>query len=73
MSLLEKLFSKSADKCRQESLEIYQIKEFDGEIWITFNSSLVCPADMFKTEPVEALAVIRDLYVKRNAADYAGV
>lgn len=63
------LFSKSSEKLEQEAKVIYQIKEFDGEIWLTFNGALVCPCVLLMNEPVEALNTIRKLYVKRNTIE----
>ena len=64
------LYGKSIEKCQKEAEQAYQIAENGGKLYLTFNGALVCPMDMFKQEPIDALKMIRDLYVKRNATDY---
>ena len=61
------LFGKSKEKCLEEAQETYQIKEFDGKLWLTKDGALICPMDMFQAKPIDALDEIRGLYVKRNA------
>ena len=72
MSIFEKFSHSQAEKKQLQIEEdanfYYQITEHDGELWITFNSSLVCPCSMLKEEPVEAIKKMRDLYIKRHNA-----
>lgn len=64
------LFGKSKEKCEEEARQIYQIKEFNGELWITYNGALICPTDMLAgDDSVKALQEIRELYVDRNATE----
>lgn len=51
------------------SQELYQITEYNNELWLTFNGSLVCPMNMFTDEPIMALAKIRDHFVERNTTE----
>jgi hypothetical protein len=44
----------------------FQLQEYDGEIWLKYNNCLVCPCEMLKDAPVEAVRKMRELYVKRN-------
>lgn len=67
------LYGKSTEKCQKEAEAAYQISESEGKLYLTFNGALICPMDMFDSEPIDALIMIRDLYVKRNATDYAGI
>lgn len=63
------LFHKSKKKCLEEATMIYQIKEFNGEIWLTYNGALICPTTMFSHEPAETLAIIRNFYAERNSTE----
>lgn len=64
------LYGKSTEKCQKEADSIYQIQEFEGDIWLTFNGALICPERLLQGDPVCTLNEIRRLYVKRNATDY---
>ena len=46
--------------------EIYQVKEYMGKIWLTYNGALVCPQEMFKGDIIEVLNQIRVMYVARE-------
>ena len=61
------LFGKSKEKCENEAEDVYQVKEYEGKIWLIKDGALVCPMEMFKTETIETLSKIRQLYVERNA------
>ena len=45
---------------------LYQVQEYQGELWLTYSDNLVCPCSMLKSEPVESLAKMRELYVERK-------
>ena len=45
---------------------IFQVQEHDGELWLTFNGCMVCPERMLSMDIVEAVAVLRRMYVNRN-------
>jgi hypothetical protein len=66
MSIFERIGLYNSRKTEKEAEETYQIKEYGGELWLTFNGSLVCPCSMLNKEPVEAIKQMRELYVKRN-------
>lgn len=52
-------------QAEEKSFELYQIKEFNGHVWFTFNDELVCPTSFFKDENnvVDILCQMRKLYV----------
>ena len=54
------------DREMQAARDIFQVKEYDGKLWLTHNSNLVLPCDMLKGEPMAVLGEIRQLYVSRN-------
>lgn len=45
---------------------MFQIMEYDGELWLTFSNCLVCPCSMLNVSPVEAVRKMRELYLKRK-------
>lgn len=45
---------------------IYQIKEHNGELWLTYDRNLVCPCSMLNMEPVDAIQEMRKLYIERT-------
>jgi hypothetical protein len=53
----------------KEANAIYQVREYEGEIWLTFNGEIVCQMIMFKEDTIAALEMIREMYVRRNATD----
>ena len=65
-TISEFLFGSKSENMIKAARQIYQIEEFDGKLWLTYNGALICPTDMFTDEPLDALSDIRDLYVKRN-------
>ena len=69
MNILEKYFGMTEEQRRCEAAEtsrsLYQLCEFNGEIWLTYGGNLVCPSSMLKDEPVEAVEKMRDLYIGR--------
>lgn len=54
-------------KCKEyEANFMFQIAEYEGQLWLVFNGSNVCPCDMLKDTPVEAVKKMRELYIKHN-------
>lgn len=51
-------------KAKAEAEEFYQIKEKDGQLWITYNGAPVIPESMLKEPALKSLLEIRELYVK---------
>ena len=50
----------------RNSQRLFQLKEYKGEIWLTFGGELVCPSSMLNEDPVKAVCTMRDLYVERT-------
>lgn len=67
---VERLFNGGVDKeeyartqTREKAKELYQVKEHDNMLWLTYNGNRVCPMSMFETgDAVAVLGVLRDLY-----------
>ena len=68
-TIKERLFGDPNKQSEKAAKVIFQVEEYKGKLWLTFNGSLVCPMEMFKTETIEALTEIRKLYVERNTTD----
>lgn len=47
--------------------ETYQVKEYMGKIWLTYNGALVCPQEMLNGDITEVLNQIRVMYVARES------
>lgn len=52
---------------KERANDIYQITEYCGRLWFTYNGSLFCPCDMMKKEPLDALSDLRTSYIVRNS------
>ena len=48
---------------KERANDIYQITEYCGRLWFTYNGSLFCPCDMMKDEPLVALNKLREGYI----------
>lgn len=68
-NFIDKMLSKSKIKVEEESRYIYQIQEFDGKLWLTYNGALICPMTLFSESPIDTLNEIRILYVERNSTE----
>lgn len=67
MKKILKYFSeKRARKNEEIANDLFQVKEYSSEIWLTYNGNLVCPASMLKDDIVMALGMMRSLYIMRN-------
>lgn len=69
MNIVEKYFGQTDEQKKAEAAEtaaeLYQVREYNGELWLTYSGNLVCPSSMLKDEPVEAVRKMRELYVER--------
>lgn len=54
-------------KAKEEARDFWQLREKDGEIWITYNGAPVIPESMLKKPALETLKEIRELYVKSKS------
>lgn len=71
MRKIKDLFGNFTERCRKRQedydnrriREMYQICEYDGAVWLTFEGRLVCPTSFFaETDPVAVVAAIRETY-----------
>lgn len=83
MGWLKELYDKSHKKrievhnkkVEEEASRIYQITEYENQLWFTYNDSLFAPCSIIvgnndgefsSSECVGMLNVIRELYIKRH-------
>ena len=70
MNIIDKYFGQTEEKKKAEAAEtaaeLYQVCEYNGELWLTYSGHLVCPCSMLKDEPVDALKKMRELYIARR-------
>ena len=57
---------KAKEQAEQEAEDLFQIAEYDGDVWLTFDDNLVCPCYMLKSDVIASLNIMRELYIKRN-------
>ena len=50
------------------SKEKFQIREYNGEVYLTVDGQLICPMSMLRNDEVSVLSDIRDLYIDRKCA-----
>lgn len=46
--------------------DMFQVKECNKELWLTYTGSLVCPFHLFKDEPIVVISLLRKLYADRK-------
>ena len=46
--------------------ELFQIAEYCGQLWLTYNGNKVCPCIMLNDSPVEAVTKMRELYIRNH-------
>ena len=46
--------------------ELYQIREFDGCLWVTYDGKLICPLGMFSEDGITVITKMRTMYLSRN-------
>ena len=58
-------------KAKQEAEELWQIREKEGELWITYSNVPVIPESLLKKAALETLKEIRERYVKSKTSSNA--
>ena len=46
--------------------DMFQVKECNKELWLTYTGNLVCPFHLFKDEPIVVISLLRKLYADRK-------
>ena len=70
MSIFERFRHNREEKMHRSAIEsasvLFQVTEHGGELWLTYDSRLICPCSMLNDAPVDAVARMRELYVMRR-------
>lgn len=62
----EHLKAKREKELEERAEELYQMKEHEGEMWITFNCELIMPTRFINGDPIQVLRQIRAAYIERK-------
>lgn len=60
------LKSKREKELEERAEELYQMKEHEGEMWITFADELIMPIKFIDGDPIQVLRQIRAAYIIRG-------
>lgn len=67
MRMFDSYRKSQAEKKRQDDIanaeRIFQVKEHNGELWLTHDGRLVCPCTMLTEPPCEAVKKMREYYL----------
>lgn len=71
MGIFDKLRKRHNNSKVKEAETLYQVTEFNQQLWLTHNGSLVAPFNLITKENTTAeitalVTMIRKLYVERN-------
>lgn len=50
----------------KQANELFQIVEYNGDMWLTFETRLMMPCAMLKDTPIDALRKMRAYYIARK-------
>lgn len=62
----EHLKAKREKELKERADELYQMKEHEGEMWITFDGELIMPTRFIDGDPIQVLRQIRAAYIERK-------
>ena len=62
----EHLKAKREKELEESAEELYQMKEHEGEMWITFADDLIMPIKFIDGDPIQVLRKIRAAYIIRG-------
>lgn len=62
----EHLKAKRKKELEERAEELYQMKEHEGEMWITFADELIMPTRFIDGDPIQVLRQIREGYIERK-------
>jgi hypothetical protein len=65
-SLKDKRNEAHEKNVRKRAELMFQVTEYDHELWFTHNGMLFCPCCMISGEPTDVLSKLRSLYYERN-------
>lgn len=63
-------YKRKCERVEQQATELYQIREYNEELWLTFGGALICPCDMLVgDDSVATLKEIRENYIRRHLSN----
>ena len=57
---------KRIERIEKRADEIFQITEYDGRLWFTYETFLYCPCSMMSDDAIGALVALRKNYIDRK-------
>lgn len=57
--------AKKIERIEEESKEIYQLKEYGSQLWLTYRGALVCPTTLLAGDAIVSVNTMRKLYIER--------
>ena len=57
---------KRIERIEKRAEEIFQITEYDGRLWFTYETFLYCPCSMMGDDEIGALVALRKSYIDRK-------
>ena len=57
---------KRIERIEKRAEEIFQITEYDGRLWFTYETFLYCPCSMMGDDAIGALVALRKSYIDRK-------
>lgn len=67
--IVEKLKAKRKAELKAMANNLYQMKEYEGEMWLTFDDELIMPTRFVNGDPILVLRLIREAYIEREEAE----
>lgn len=58
--------AKQAKHLKEEAEMVFQVREHNNELWITYDNNLLCPASLFNGETLDIVHKLREYYIKEK-------
>lgn len=65
-NLKEKISKSRKNNAIKSSKLIFQVTEYNGDLWFVYCGNLVCPCNLFKDDYSNVLRKMRDSFIKRQ-------
>lgn len=61
--------AKKIERIEEEAKEIFQLKEYESQVWLTYRGALICPVRLIEGDTIVSLNVMRSMYIERAKKD----
>lgn len=61
-----KRIAKDKNKVVARAQTLFQVREYKGTMWFTYDDNLVCPCSYFKDEATVVLSLMRKYFIERT-------